>query len=119
MSNELSDRGLLEAAAKQAGIEIEAYHELSEPGYEYRVKENDPEDGPWMRLWDPLTDDGEALRLVVKMKMTVAVDVDRIDVGFDADFNRHVTEFIYEKPTPTDIFAATRRAIVRAAAQAD
>lgn len=116
MSNKLSDRELLEAAAKEAGIEIEAYHELSEPDYEYRVKENDTEDGPWMRLWDPLTDDGDALRLAVKMKMTVAVDFDRIDVGFDADFDRHVVEFIYDKPIPTDICAATRRAIVRAAA---
>lgn len=63
--------------------------------------------------WNPLTDDGDALRLAVKLKMLVnvmtkgcAVDIENIE---DA-----ALEII-----DGDSYAATRRAIVRAAAEMD
>lgn len=60
---ERTDRELLELAAKAAGI---AY-----------VKEQNWGDGLWVgpkgsyRLWNPLTDDGDALRLAVALSMTL------------------------------------------------
>lgn len=63
--------------------------------------------------WNPLTDSGDALRLAVKLRLTIQHDFDRVDVCKDGGI--HAAEYIYQKP-PSDIYAATRRAIVRAAA---
>jgi hypothetical protein len=103
----VTDRELLELAAKAA--------ELPEcgwmgPAFMY-VKDNTFTD------WDPLTDDGDALRLAVKLKISVLRDFDRVIACYGDDEHEFETEFLYEKPTPTDPYAATRRAITRAAAQ--
>ena len=103
----MTDRELLELAAKAA--------ELPEcgwmgPAFMY-VKDNTFTD------WDPLTDDGDALRLAVKLKISVLRDFDRVIACYGDDEHEFETEFLYEKPTPTDPYAATRRAITRAAAQ--
>ncbi len=100
----MNDRELLELAAKAA--------ELSEcgwmgPAFMY-VKDNQFKD------WNPLTDDGDALRLAVKLSIAPVFDprfsmvhADPIGTVLDAvsvDYG-------------TDPYAATRRAIVRAAAE--
>jgi hypothetical protein len=58
--------------------------------------------------WNPLTDDGDALRLAVKLSLDIHVD-------------SNLTEVIYLGATTeahlNDPYAATRRAIVRAAAK--
>ena len=54
-------------------------------------------------LWNPLTDDGDALRLAVKLNLL-----------YGKVFARRVTE---HHEGGDDVFAATRRAITRAAAQ--
>ena len=77
---EMTDREMLELAAKAAGVE-----------------------------WNPLTDDGDALRLAVKLGICY-FDGD-LAVCFGAD-GRNITE-----PFGIDPYAATRRAIVRAAAE--
>lgn len=59
-------------------------------------------DGPEMRRWSPLEDDGDALRLAAKLYLWEAVRLAHRLVG---------------EPGCPDIYAATRRAIVRAAAE--
>jgi hypothetical protein len=94
-----ADRELLELAAKAA--------ELPEcgwmgPAFMY-VKDNTFTD------WNPLTDDGDALRLAVKLKITPHIDGNLTDAESTAGF---ATEAHLDDP-----YAATRRAIVRAAAE--
>ena len=62
--------------------------------------------------WDPLDDDGDALRLAVKCNISII----RLDDGkADAVWNDAQNSLHIE--SSTDDYAATRRAIVRAAAE--
>jgi len=98
----MSDRELLEYAAKAAGIDWDAQMDNGT----IVIAAEAP------IFWNPLTNDGAALRLAVKLRidvnhgdfMVVAEGVGAIEVG--------VAES--KKPDPD---AATRRAIVRAAAE--
>jgi hypothetical protein len=65
-------------------------------------------------LWNPLTDDGDALRLAVKLGMKLYLDPYG-DCGVQADVGEVDIVTAYE-PSGDDSAAATRRAIVRAAA---
>jgi hypothetical protein len=101
-----SDRELLELAAKAAGYE---FHWRGLNGALPAIGSG--QDQKW---WNPLTDDGDALRLAVKLMIDIrqflqyrgVVDalVDRLGFGRG--------ESIGDDP-----YAATRRAIVRAAAE--
>ncbi len=88
----MTDRELLELAAKAAGM----ITTCSDTGCYY----DEPD-----RMWNPITDDGDALRLAVKLEM----------------FNNHhehpSMQGIAEALWGPDPYAATRRAIVRAAAE--
>lgn len=71
--------------------------------------------------WRPLTDDGDALRLAVKLNLHVGIDCESagavtIEWGFDQGGE---ADGLIEEPAPAgrDDAAATRRAIVRAAAE--
>ena len=100
----MEDRQLLELAAKAAGflnwtpmqscLFIETGHSRGNTGFH----------------WNPLTDDGDALRLAVKLKMSVSVWFDKTAVESDE------AETVKE-PHLDDPYAATRRAIVIAAAK--
>ena len=94
---------LLELAAKAAGLAIVG----SIPSF---LHDDDwletTDNGPDM-LWNPLQNDGDALRLAVKLKMTLGVGVARGDAGEATEF-----DLCHRDPC-----AATRRAIVRAAAE--
>lgn len=62
----MTDRELLEAAAKAAGIETVVWNEGVEPyssGEGFILSSN--------YLWNPLTDDGDVLRLAVSLRITV------------------------------------------------
>ncbi len=109
-----TDRELLEAAAKAAGMTLGAWHE-GRLAFMYR----DASPGPG--CWNPLTDDGDALRLAVKLNADVTqhsddlptcvvVTIIRPDSAAPADY-AHIVELHGNCP-----YAATRRAIVRAAA---
>ena len=113
----MSDREMLELAAKAAGIE--GSYGFPPNDYYYRELYRGNPNGILttsqhgrIYVWNPLTDDGDALRLAVKLRidvnhgdfMVVAEGVGAIEVG--------VAES--KKPDPD---AATRRAIVRAAAE--
>lgn len=99
----MSDRELLELAAKAAGM-THLYCEPWKGMAEYN-KHLDEFYGP---TWNPLTDDGDALRLAVKLYLDVHIDTNLTDVTYmDSVTEAHLR----------DPYAATRRAIVRAAAE--
>ena len=64
--------------------------------------------------WNPLTDDGDALRMIVKLRLTVSWD--RFDDSDYATATPPHTHQGYDCIVDQDPYAATRRAIVRAAA---
>lgn len=100
----MTDRELLELAAKAAGLPA-FWDELSSA---MRVTTNA---GNWY-LWRPLNDDGDALRLAVKLGLCFGPNLDGDKaVCFGSD-GRNIVE-----PYGDDPYAATRRAIVRAAAE--
>ena len=96
----MTDRELLEIVAKAAGIEhgadrLDCGVSLSHP----------PRRLP---KWNPLTDDGDALRLATSMRMDITYFESSVRAsGLYSDFHESYG---------TDPYAATRRAIVRAAA---
>ena len=100
MSN---DRELLELAAKAAGY---ALCNLGE--YFYWPT---PRGNMSIKQWNPLEDDGDALRLAVKLEINILPSMEECSArnpGYSAWHNERAT---------TDPYAATRRAIVRAAAE--
>lgn len=99
------DKELLPLAAKDIGHQhrwSDSYHH-GEMRSEILVL---PSEGVWFG-WDPLTDDGDALRLAVKLGLDLSFEVDNVVFA-----NGTCSEFLR-----SDYFAATRRAIVRAAAE--
>ncbi len=89
-----TDRELLELAAKAAGLEI---------------------------AWNPLTDDSDAFRLAVKLKIDIHHEYNGTDSGGIVEAFTPEAEdgscLCMTEETEGDQFAATRRAIVRAAAR--
>ena len=102
----MTDRELIEAAAKASSFDI-TWIEVDEW---FWVLTDDGDSHPW----NPLTDDGDALRLAVKLGMSVCPGPDTVQV---AKLNsRGWLVAAYERIDVPDPYAATRRAIVRAAA---
>jgi hypothetical protein len=100
----MTDRELLELAAKAAEIKIGDWYDSSNAFVACQ-------DRPW---WNPLTDDGDALRLAVKLDLGV----------MSSSFRQTTRVWQYcvsgkeiDVPHEQDPYAATRRAIVRAAAE--
>ena len=87
----MTDRELLEAAAKAAGYVL-GKHTQKDWAFTYGGKE-----------WNPFTDSGQALELAVKLHLPVEAMI-----AFVAE---------REPDWDKDPYAATRRAIVRAAAE--
>lgn len=96
----MTDRELLELTAKAAGYEVE----LTSP-YEAKI------DGEWQE-WNPLEYDSHALRLAVKL--TLEIDVCHTGIAVRTPDGIKVLVDSKEQP---DAYAATRQAIVRAAAE--
>gem|GEM_PF-337352 len=99
----MTDRDLLELAARAAGHEISA---RCMDGVTLALSERKP-DGT--SIWNPLADNGDALRLAVKLELIVGCYAGSIIVD-----GKGVTA---EEHDLSDRNAATRRAIVRAAAE--
>jgi hypothetical protein len=101
----MTDRQLLELAAKAAG--------LKEWGWMAdtltHVVNNQ------FVFWEPLTDDGDALRLAVKLHLNVFVGREATGVNDGEVPLRKFPNAI--EAHNNDPYAATRRAIVRAAAE--
>ena len=64
--------------------------------------------------WNPLTDDGDALRLAVKLRLDV-LTCGRHDVQDEIQIGGAVSQTTFQN-VDGDAYAAARRAIVRAAA---
>lgn len=105
----MNDRELLELAAKAADViwvdQTFSYDEFGRMMVDF---------GKGTTEWNPLTDDGDALRLAVKLNL--------VYMPYPNDFAVRVTrldspEFIEHYGNTNDPYAATRRAIVRAAAE--
>jgi hypothetical protein len=100
----MDDKELLELAAKAAGLDVARWDGklIINPQSVYSVKE-----------WNPLTDDGDALRLAVKLQIHPEIfngyTIAQYPVKDPEDWNS--LEVWGDNP-----YAATRRAIVRAAA---
>lgn len=97
----MNDRELLELAAKAAG---------------YRIKfgaSGDPyiQAGMNTRAWNPLIDDGDALRLTVKLGFSIYTE------GESSVFCDRLGAIVTVQHHGDDCYSATRRAIVRAAAE--
>ena len=102
----MTDRELLELAAKAAGI----------------WDENDPSKGLLKgtgQYWNPLTDDGDALRLMVKLQMQIDVTNICVAVYFFDDVGRcgDIKVGCVDSDWGNDPLRAARRAIVLAAAE--
>ena len=94
-----TDRELLELAAKAAGIaDGDVFYDM----------EHD-------KVWNPLEDDGDALRLAVMLKMDIrpSEEIQTIHIWNDA-LDQWIGEFY---GSTNDPYSATRRAIVGAAAE--
>jgi len=109
----MSDRELLELAAKAAGMET--LWDQSRGVLRARL----PDSGMAFPHWNPLKDDRDALRLAVRLGLTV----DAADETPDGDIYTPATRaddangrMLLIEAHGTDPYAATRRAIVRAAA---
>lgn len=109
MTDRESDRELLELAAKAAGIPIT-------PHPNYRIS-RDCQFVSGGRNWNPLTDDGDALRLAVKLGITIdpeSSDVIGKSLCRASWNNQSMSLGEFGRGDPLE---ATRRAIVRAAAE--
>lgn len=105
----MTDREMLEFAAKAAGISGEWARWHQAYGDEWVEGLN----CGGRFLWNPLTDDGDALRLAVKLRM----DVEPWAHGDSACARVGCGEILVDEPHyGDDPERATRRAIVRAAA---
>jgi len=100
-----TDRELLELAARAAGI-VGVWHERGEC---IHVTDCAGMSDMW---WRPLTDDGDALRLAVALKLDIQFFDGHAEIQVDGDDINSATV----EPYAQDMQAATRRAIVRAAA---
>ena len=108
----MDDRELLEMAAKAAGYKILEHHQSA------RDALVDPKTASlWIdgvsTGWNPLWDDGHALRLAVKLRINLHFcESDAMTTAYaEGGIQGAAVDFM------DDPYAATRRAIVRAAAE--
>ena len=101
----MTDRELLEAAAKAAGISV--WTDID--GNHYSANGI----GAAEQQWNPITDDGDALRLAVGLGISVLYS----DFTGEAEARWNRGAYRLTEYGPDDPLAATRRAIVRAAAE--
>lgn len=107
----MTDKELLELAANAAEIEWYGFFGGDKNACMYLdIGEND------VVKWNPLTDDGDALRLAVKLGLTVQVGAN-VFVYSDPDFCDSTPCIEVCEIIGNDPYAATRRSIVRAAAE--
>ena len=104
------DRELLELAASAAGYVVAAPYRNGE----FRVSEQPP---ALSFQWNPLTDDGDALRLAVKLNLRVMPQEKCVYVESNPDSMFGFASVSEMEMNGDDPYAATRLAIVRAAAE--
>lgn len=109
-----TDRELLVLAAKAAGIKLKVLGDN-----QWRIDAY----GQSIGYWNPLTDDGDAFRLAVMLDIQTQAMSGLIMATYPFNDGFHERKTLCESmvvavgPVSLDVFAATRRAIVRAAAE--
>ena len=107
----MNDRELLELAAKAAGFETIQYKDLKAVALDVRYAIDkaiwNGED-----YWNPLVDDGDALRLAVNLELPI-----RFAPNGTVESGNAKSGYPFWEILDNDPYAATRRAIVRAAAE--
>ena len=112
----MADRELLELTAKAAGIEFADQNNEDVQIQQYVKDAFVLKNGS---IWNPLTDDGDALRLAVKLH----INIEHLKTLQTKMFNEVAAsphgrgDCIAFENIENDLYAATRRAIVRAAAE--
>jgi hypothetical protein len=108
----VTDRELLELAAKAAGYKILEHHQLARDALVDMATASLWIDGV-STGWNPLKDDGHALRLAVKMCINLHIcESHAMTTAYaDGGIQGAAVDFM------DDAYAATRRAIVCAAAE--
>lgn len=102
----MSDKTLLELAAKAAGLDANLEIDGTFSIWNDKVECT-------QSVWNPLIDDGDALILAVKLGLQMYFFLPNDDIGVAyTEVGRSVKERHGDDP-----YAATRRAIVRAAAE--
>ena len=96
----MNDKELLELAAKAEGV-------VAVDGHYWIARDSSGEP----HEWNPLTDDGDALRLAVKLGLAINITPSKIYASGGR------IDGVNEVMDTSDPYAATRRAIVRAAAE--
>lgn len=109
MMNTKKNEEMLEYAAKAVGFVIDQMTWSGAWIYKFDAPTDMHGEHP-IFLWNPLSDDGDALRLAVKLRIDINFYLDYIRV-YSTDIGI-ITEYFNE-----DANAATRLVIVRAAAQ--
>jgi len=106
----MTDKELLELAAKAAGVHATGWINASHEWFQREgIGYNDSND--CQQLWNPLTGDGDALRLAVKLELSIDFAKWTNSVFYGVD------KFVQEGWNNSDSGKAARRAIVRAAAE--
>jgi len=108
----MTDRELLEAAARAIGMNP-VWHEWDITPDVWGIRNDDPDGG----VWNPLRDDGDALRLAVKLGISVGPELpDVVGKSLARASWLNKTHSLGEWGDG-DAYAATRRAIVRTAVE--
>ena len=103
-------REILQLAAKAAGYVIVDFHD--DGAWVHKVGAIKNSDGEFpIFLWRPRVDDGDALRLAVKLGIHITVS------KYGRTVCRRSSEFLSIQEHGTDPYAATRLAITKAAAE--
>ena len=110
----MTDRELLERAARAAGMNVLTVPWPNNPEGWFWCEHSNKGAGMFLirdvsMFWNPLTDDGDALRLAVKLTMDLSLNTHHCIASA-------ATGHIENTAEDGDINSATRRAIVRAAA---
>lgn len=111
----MTDRELLECAAKAAGVAYHAYIDSELFGSGINTGELDTP------LWNPLTDDGDALRLAVKLGMELTLPTKREEVTAASLWHEgaliHKMQWLDSDAKDSDFIEAARRNITEVAAE--
>ena len=110
----MTDRELLELAAKAAKLSVFWGHPSSDCYDHNKLYLKQDKVIYTAREWDPLEDDGDALRLAVRLNLGISIPVHKT---IRADVVCFRDSSVSAREEGNDPYAATRRAIVRAAAE--
>ena len=118
----MPDRKLLELAAKAMGYELEPYINSKKP---HRLVDHESGEGLVAILWAPLDDDGEAFRIQVALGICITPYPVYTESKHSVIAKQRRNTDLLREFNPTEVIelyagdpnAATRRAIVRCAAE--